>query len=130
MAAEGGATAGAPGGTSSSSCSRKEAEQKEPVKVVVVGDGAVGKTSLLVSFIMDRFPTEHVPTVFANYSSECTVRPPHHRRLTSGNFLYQLKKKVSMSGACYEVERKREKSSTELSTVRKSYQFKNEPVVI
>lgn len=32
------------------------------VKLVVVGDGAVGKTSLLTSFVSGGFPEEHVPT--------------------------------------------------------------------
>jgi small GTP-binding protein len=34
---------------------------------IVVGDGAVGKTSLLMRFIDKKFPEDYVPTVFENH---------------------------------------------------------------
>jgi len=39
-------------------------------KLVVVGDGACGKTCLLIVFSKDQFPEVYVPTVFETYISD------------------------------------------------------------
>ena len=46
---------------------------------VVVGDGAVGKTCLLISYTKNEFPRDYVPTVSIELESK-----PHHHNILSG----------------------------------------------
>ncbi|KAK9356985.1 P-loop containing nucleoside triphosphate hydrolase protein [Lipomyces doorenjongii] len=48
-------------------------------KVLTVGDGACGKTSMLLTYTKGEFPDLYVPTVFENY--------PHNVKLQSGKML-------------------------------------------
>eukprot|EP01087_Luapelamoeba_hula_P011511 TRINITY_DN3138_c0_g1_i1.p1 TRINITY_DN3138_c0_g1~~TRINITY_DN3138_c0_g1_i1.p1 ORF type:complete len:271 (-),score=42.61 TRINITY_DN3138_c0_g1_i1:35-847(-) len=72
------------------------------IKLVVVGDGAVGKTSLLISYATKKFPTDYVPTVFENYTAQMKREEENillHLWDTAGQEDYDRLRPLSYPGA-------------------------------
>ena len=65
--------------------------------MVIVGDGACGKTCLLIVFSKDQFPEVYVPTVFENYVADIEVDGKQVRPQSIAS-LHDVKGKL-----CYEL---------------------------
>jgi len=63
-------TSGASSGQQVSTSTTGSNDLMPTVKCVLVGDGAVGKTSLLVSYAASECPSNYVPTAYDNYAGE------------------------------------------------------------
>ena len=48
-------------------------QNQKPLKVVILGDAAVGKTSLVKSYADDKFPEEHVATILDCHKTNINV---------------------------------------------------------
>lgn len=58
-------------------CAREQSD-KGWSKVVVVGDGGVGKTSLLLTFQTGAFPRDDIPTVTDKFSCNAYIAEKLH----------------------------------------------------
>ncbi|XP_017012947.3 uncharacterized protein RhoU [Drosophila takahashii] len=67
-------TAAAEAATTAKKGGKKDAAPSQPsIKCVLVGDGAVGKTNLILSYLENRFNTEHIPTASDIYNADVNV---------------------------------------------------------
>jgi len=72
------------------------------IKLVAVGDGAVGKTSLLIAYAKGNFPDTYVPTVFENYTAQMDYQGKKillHLWDTAGQEDYDRLRPLSYPGA-------------------------------
>jgi len=69
-------------------------------KLVIVGDGACGKTCLLIVFSKDQFPEVYVPTVFENYVADIEVDGKQVRVPKSSLFLFLFLDFLMANGSC------------------------------
>lgn len=75
---------------------------EESIKLVLVGDGACGKTCSLFVYARNEFPAEYIPTVFENYQIDLQVGPKSLQLQlfdTAGQDDYERLRPLSYPGA-------------------------------
>ena len=50
-----------------------ECLEPQALKCVLVGDSGIGKTSMLMSYTVDKFPETHAPTIYDKYTSKSQI---------------------------------------------------------
>ncbi|XP_076271091.1 ras-like GTP-binding protein RhoL [Rhynchophorus ferrugineus] len=83
------------------------------IKITAVGDGIVGKTCLLSTYVNKEFPKEYVPTVFEHYGQKITVDGISHNMTlwdTAGQEDYERLRPLSYPGTncflvCFSVDK-------------------------
>ncbi len=48
-------------------------QQQKAIKIIVVGDGYIGKTCLLSTYVFKKFPHGYAPTIFENHSGKLNI---------------------------------------------------------
>ncbi|CAD8113293.1 unnamed protein product [Paramecium sonneborni] len=74
---------------------------KKEIKLIVVGDGAIGKTCALYSYVNDKFPTEYVPTIFDNTLTQIQINGEEYQLSlwdTAGQEGYENLRQVCYQG--------------------------------
>lgn len=59
---------------------KRDSKSNDAIKCVVVGEGKVGKTNLILGYLQHRFTTEHVPTASDIYNCKEHERDENGRR--------------------------------------------------
>ena len=111
------------------------------IKLVVVGDGAVGKTCMLYRYSKDEFPTDYIPTVFDTYSVDLVVDMKSVRLNlwdTAGQEDYERLRPLSYPGTdvfllCFSLVNKTSLSNVEIQWVpelRSKGGWKGAPIIL
>lgn len=76
-----------------SACGLTREDELEPgvISCMLVGDGAVGKTSMIVSYTSNGYPAEYQQTGFDVFSGQ-----------SPGDFIVELRVRVKMAFICME----------------------------
>jgi len=114
-------------------------EDMERFKLVIAGDGACGKTSLLTVFKMGTFPTDHLPTVFETTSANLTVDGKVYELTlwdTAGQEEYDRLRPLSYQKAdvvlvCFSIDSPDSMANVELKWAKEVKHFcKNVPMIL
>ena len=62
-------------------------EHVTQLKLVIVGDGACGKTSILIVYSRNEFPKDHLPTIFDTYIKQTEHEGSKVRKIHKNSLL-------------------------------------------